>query len=167
MRQKRCDLPKWRKQVRAQAGVGFQLRPSCLHSIQQDMLNLMSQKSQVFPTVISSTRLLWVFLFLKSQYEWWLQTLSDIYSISLGKNSHFSHFFLFPYELPHNKVIVFHDQNYKPSPYFSGTTVLKRLFTVSRKSYSSAVLLPCWRTALQCLGLLAQQLSAVLNSPET
>lgn len=59
-----------------------------------------------------------------------------------GKTPTFLSFF-FTYELLHNKVSVFHSQNYKPSPHFSGTTELKRLLQWIDK----AVPLQCYTLA--------------------
>lgn len=108
-------------------------------------------KSQAFPTVKYSR--FFFFLLLKKQYEWWLSlwTQADIYSVSLEKKSHLPldpERTEFLYQLLPNKMNVFHNQNYKTSPHFSGKTVLKRLFIVCRRSYSSAVLHPFWKKAL-------------------
>jgi len=70
MKRKRWDLPKLTKQVSTQGGFGFQLRPSCLHPIQKDTLNLKSeikkkQQSQTFHTVRSSRRLVVFFVVVK------------------------------------------------------------------------------------------------------
>lgn len=147
MKQKRCNLPKLTKQVRAQTGFGFQLRSSCLHPRQQAILNLKLEvkKGARFSQLLDLPQG-WGFSLVKKPV--WMVTPNPSWYLQHLPGEKLPLFLFFPYELLHNKVSVFHNQNYKPSPNFSSTTVLERLFTVNRRSYSSAVLHPCWKTAL-------------------
>lgn len=85
----------------------------------------------------------------------------------LGKTPTFPIFF--PHELPYNETSVFHIQNNKLSPHFSGTTGLKRLlfFPKEQMKLFLCSAAPFLEDSTQCVGLGAQQLSALLNSPGT